>query len=266
MNLLLRSLYLDLKFFKLPISIFEKIIFIIKKYLIIVKNSLVNYKIGKSSITVFDHKYFYYDKYGIAFLQSVFTENIYLTKYIKPESIVIDIGAHVGEFNIFCKNILKTSRVLSIEPLSESYRLLIKNIDSKAFNYAISTHKTPTLYTPDTTIMSSVLKGDSKKEEVCTGIGLDDIKEVKTLKKVNLLKIDTEGAEYNILLTAKKTLLKTEFLFIEASIQRLSTGDLFDIFRVIRKYCPKSSVIHVGNPFVLQNKTVCVDILFKCRP
>jgi len=265
MNLIMRSLQLDAEFVRLPLSKREIIDFLIKKYLLIIKNFLFRYKIGKSHIKIFRHNYYYYDKFGIAFLESVIVENRYLASYIKPNTQVVDVGAHVGEFNIFCKKILKTDKIISIEPIRESYVLLQKNTSQKTFNYAISTKKVVTMYTPDTTIMSSSLKGNIyQAKEKCHGVYLDNLEEIQKLKNIDLLKIDVEGGEYDVLRTAKETLKKTKYLFVEVSIQRLSTGDLFDVLRIIKNSCPKSEIRHIGKPFIISGNPICVDMLIKC--
>lgn len=266
MNPITRSLQLDLEFIQLPLSAWEIVGFLIKKYLLVIKNYIFGFKIGESHIKIFGNNYYYYDKFGIAFLESVIVENSYLASYIKPGATVIDVGAHVGEFNIFCKKILKAARVISIEPIQESYQLLQKNTSDKPLNFAISTKKIVTMYTPDTTIMSSSFKGSvCQGEEKSAGAYLDDIKEIRKIKHIDLLKIDVEGGEYDVLLTAKDTLKKTKYLFVEASIQRPASGDFFDILRMIKKIRPASKIIHVGRPFIISGKPICVDLLIKCN-
>lgn len=265
MNPLMRSLQLDWGFIKLPLLVWEKTDFILKKYLLIIKNSLFGFKIGASHIKILGQNYYYYDKFGIAFLGSVLIENRYLTSYIKPKANIVDVGAHVGEFHIFCKKILKADRIISIEPVRESYLLLQKNTSQKSYNFAISTKKIVTMYTPDTTIMSSSLKGKNyQAKEKCSGIYLDNLEEVRKMKHISLFKIDVEGGEYDALRTAKETLQKTEYLFVEISIQRPSTGDMFEILDIVKNFCPNSKIIHVGKPFTISGKPICVDLLIKC--
>ena len=266
MNLLLRSLYLDSQFIRLPLSPLQKVDFIVKKYLNIAKNYVWGLHIGKSHIKVLGQNYYYYDKFGIAFLESVLIENRYLTSYIKPGAVIVDIGAHVGEFHIFCKKILRAAQIISIEPVKESFLLLQKNIGQKPYNYAVSTKKNVIMYTPDTTIMSSSFRGSiCQRQEECRGIFLDNLAEIRNLKNIDVVKIDVEGAEYDVLRTTKKTLTKTKYLFIEVSIQRPSSGNLFEILDIIKNYCPASKIIHIGRPFSIAGKPICVDILIRCN-
>ncbi len=266
MQLLIRSLYLDIQFVSFPLPKWEIIIFLIKKYILLLKNIIFGFKPGQSYIKIFGHNYYYYDKFGIAFLQSVMIEGQCLTSYIKPNSIIVDVGAHVGEFNLFSKLILKALQVISIEPIKQSYLLLRKNAAGKTYNFAVSTEKNVIMYTHDTTIMSSSLKnGRAERTEKCQGIYLDNLEEVNKLKKIDLLKIDVEGAEYNVLITSQKTLKKTRYLFIEASINRPSYGDIHDILHLVKKSCPLAKLIYIGKPFIVFGKPFCVDLLIKCN-
>lgn len=118
------------------------------------------------------------------------------------------------------------------------------------------------MYTPDTTIMSSPFKSEiCREEEVCRGMFLDTLPQIRKLRKIDVLKIDVEGAEYDALYTARNTLKKTKYLFIETSIQRPSSGSLFDILRLVRNFCPKAEILHVGKPFIVSGKPMCVDLL-----
>lgn len=266
MTLLTRSLELDREFIKLPISTSEKIDFILKKYLLIIKNHLLGFKIGSSRIKVFGKNFYFYDKFGIAFLESVLQENQILVKYIKPKATVVDIGAHVGEFHIFARKILNADRVISVEPIRESYSLLQKNASEETYHYAISTKSSVKMYTPDTTIMSSTLKGENYRAvEKSRGIYLDDLALVSKTKQIDLLKIDVEGGEFDVLCTARKTLQKTKYLFVEVSIQRPASGDIFNVLGKIKEFCPGSKLIHVGKPFLVSGKPMCVDLLFRCN-
>ena len=52
---------------------------------------------------------------------------------------------------------------------------------------------------------------------VVKGVPLDTISKVP---KIDLLKIDVEGSEYQILIGARKTLKKTRYVILEVSIEK----------------------------------------------
>jgi FkbM family methyltransferase len=153
--------------------------------------------------------------------------------------IIIDIGAHKGES---IKSFLRHkpgSIIHSFEPNS----LLAKNLENKfkenlnihIYNAAVSKKKSLFLFTPvisgfKFTMLSSINKTYAIYRiknffHFKTSKTLGFIKErVKTISidslliKADLIKIDTEGSEYEVIQTCKKTIIKNKpILIIEYS-------------------------------------------------
>jgi FkbM family methyltransferase len=133
---------------------------------------------------------------------------------IKPGDIVLDIGGHIGVFVVLAARTAK--KVLVYEPLKENYDLLNENIklntlnNVKSFNVAVSDKAgTVTFFPEKGNVGGSSLYGKnlSKKIKV-PATTLQKIFLDNKLKRINFLKLDAEGAEYNILLNAPKPLLK----------------------------------------------------------
>jgi FkbM family methyltransferase len=130
--------------------------------------------------------------------------NEILFKYLALDnnSIVIDGGCYLGDFT---KEILIRfgSRVLSFEPLKKEYKELVfrfeKNKLVNLYNQAIydSEKKIPiTLDGLNSSIFSNI-----KIKEKKLFIKTFDIANIfKKYKKIDLLKLNVEGAEYKILL------------------------------------------------------------------
>ena len=130
--------------------------------------------------------------------------NEILFKYlnIDNKSIVIDGGCYLGDFT---KEILIRfgSRVLSFEPLKREYKELVsrfgKNKLVDLYNQAIYDSEKKIQITLDglnSSIFSNI-KINEKKLFIKT---FDIAKIFKKFKKINLLKLNVEGAEYKILL------------------------------------------------------------------
>lgn len=129
--------------------------------------------------------------------------NEILFKYLVLDnnSIVIDGGCYFGDFT---KEILIRfgSRVLSFEPLKKEYKQLVfrfqKNKLVNLYNQAIydSEKKIPiTLDGLNSSIFSNI---KIKKKIFIKTFNITNI--FKKYKKINLLKLNVEGAEYKILL------------------------------------------------------------------
>jgi FkbM family methyltransferase len=231
------SLRIDYTFlFKVKdIPIYEKLYFIFLKYTLFLKDKILG--INKiQSVPVFGKNFYYSDIYGLASIQRVYCESYHLKKYIKENSIVIDVGAHIGQFCFFCHHYLKAKRIVSIEPIAECFELLKLNSfnpeDCK--NYAISKDEgIVTIYVPASSSQeSSYIKSDKKKYKKSfsvTAKRLDDVMDELDIKGCDLLKIDTEGSEYDVLLSAQNLLDKTDLVIVEMSVYRASAGNLFAV-------------------------------------
>lgn len=153
-------------------------------------------------------------------LIEIYLQNSYDKDIIKNGMNVIDIGAHIGSYTILAaEKIGNTGKVIAIEPEPKNYSRLIENIKINNFQnvlplkIALSDHKGPEkLYIGYLSGHHSLKQRPlfhSKKNTPFTKV------EVKTLdallseinfKKIDIIKIDTEGTEMPILRGAEKTL------------------------------------------------------------
>jgi FkbM family methyltransferase len=152
--------------------------------------------------------------------------------YIPPKfngffGVAVDIGANVGAFPVV--NHKKFSRIICIEPSEYSYNECIKN--TKEFNnvevykFAVSNTSDKLVklksykeanFSGNASTLDSDLWDDNNFELVKT-ISFDDILKKFNLIKIDYLKIDCEGGEYDFLMN--KNLLNINYLAIEIHIQ-----------------------------------------------
>ncbi|HVY01969.1 MAG TPA: FkbM family methyltransferase [Candidatus Nanoarchaeia archaeon] len=129
-------------------------------------------------------------------------------KMLNKESVVIDIGGHIGSFAILAGKIAKQGKVYSYEPFQGSYKILSENIllnelsNVKAYNLAVTGNKNKTIKLYIKTIgedfAGNSLYGSGENVTVNT-TNLAKIFSFNKIKRCDLLKIDCEGAEYEIL-------------------------------------------------------------------
>ncbi|HCN84407.1 MAG TPA: hypothetical protein DIT07_12420 [Sphingobacteriaceae bacterium] len=127
---------------------------------------------------------------------------------IKPDSIVIDIGANIGVFSLYAA-LSGAKKVYSFEPSKEAFQILCKNIELNnlkdviiPFNKAVSsvddlTIKFPVSSSPYNKIDNKI-DDDEDYLEVKT-ISLKSICDENNIQTIGLLKLDCEGAEFDIL-------------------------------------------------------------------
>lgn len=131
---------------------------------------------------------------------------------IRPDHVVVDIGAHVGAFSTYAA--INGANVYSYEPSPKNYGLLMENINLNniknitAYNKAVCGHSGKVkLYVNSKVpqLDSMFREGDGESVDVeCTT--LKNI--INTVGEVNLLKMDCEGAEYEIIFKTPEKYLK----------------------------------------------------------
>lgn len=127
---------------------------------------------------------------------------------ITKDSIVVDVGAHIGSFSIsVAKNAYK---VLAFEPEPTNYRMLKKNVglnhleNMSIFEMAvsgISGYQNIYTYRGGSSADYSLYKRGTMNIEMgrIATISVDDIIVREGLSRIDFLKLDCEGAEHDIL-------------------------------------------------------------------
>ena len=159
------------------------------------------------------------------------TQGVYeveIARYLKANYTnydrIINVGANIGYWPLFLRNLKFTGQIDAIEPDYFNFLQLKKNINRNAFdvnlyNVAISNVKTKiTLYGFGTGISS--LKGwaggHSKRKQDIRCVKLDDLFDDEF--KHTLLIIDVEGAELDVLASGKKFLQSNSEILVEISL------------------------------------------------
>ena len=158
---------------------------------------------------------------GIAKFMFVFREDYepelaYLEKILAPGKTFIDVGASFGIYSLVASQLVgRTGRVLSFEPTSASFRVLEQNIalnrllNVSAFHLALcDTTGTTWLYHGREPGSNSLGRGSAhgQKGEAVSAERLDNVLVQRTVDKVDVIKMDVEGAEELVLRGAQQAL------------------------------------------------------------
>jgi FkbM family methyltransferase len=119
---------------------------------------------------------------------------------------VIDVGANVGYFSLACAAI-GAHKVLAYEPVSTTHERLNRNVNMLSVTDKVITHKQAVLGKPHDPLLihlqpthgANSLYVPSDKSEFVKVITLEDCMQ-QTYSHNVILKLDCEGAEYDILL------------------------------------------------------------------
>jgi len=142
-----------------------------------------------------------------------------LTYYKNP--VIFDVGANVGNYSESIKQLSANAILFSFEPHPKIYSVLLKNSQKnnyKAYNLALGKEESKLMLydyesNKEGTEHASLFKETFEKfyeEKVISYevdvINLDKFVKENNLEKINLLKIDTEGNDFNVLLGAQNSL------------------------------------------------------------
>ncbi len=143
--------------------------------------------------------------------------------YLKPGMTVVDIGANLGFFTVIAAHHAgPTGKIFSYEPDPHNFSLLEKNIEANGFKnvaaspLALSDRAgTRELFFGDnnTTHSFSDKRGAGKSESVSTDT-LDNSLKAQGSPRIDLIKMDIEGAEPIALLGMRETIAKNPELII----------------------------------------------------
>ena len=128
-------------------------------------------------------------------------------EYISETSIVLDIGANIGLHSIYFSGLAKDGSVLAFEPSLATFSILVNNVahisNIVPINIAMSNEgKIADFFHASDNAYSSLI--DTQRKEIVSVIKVpcmrvDDVVSGLRLDRVDFVKIDVEGLEFEVL-------------------------------------------------------------------
>ena len=124
---------------------------------------------------------------------------------ISNDDVIIDVGAHIGLFALFASQFCKNGKIFCYEPIKENYKILIENIE---MNQIQNIFPNNLAVTKETSRVKIFLNDDQSGHSMFTqnknfvevdSKSLSDIFIDNGIKECDFLKLDCEGAEYEII-------------------------------------------------------------------
>lgn len=140
-------------------------------------------------------------------LYEIWKNKCYKEAQISKGDIVVDIGAHIGGYTVLAAKL--GARVIAYEAAPGNYELLVRNLslngcnNIKAYNSAVSSDSGEIMLNIDTkgSTLHSIHNDSSFSRKIkVPAIDLHQVFVRNKLKRIDILKIDTEGSEYAIVL------------------------------------------------------------------
>jgi len=151
-------------------------------------------------------------------LKSGYESEYYIPTYFNPK-IILDIGANIGITSVYLSNKFPNAKIFSFEPLFENYKILEKNTEKhkniQVFNFGLGdNNETIDIFLSDDDenfgggSFFSEVGGVSDKKVKCDIKNIQDVLLDLKIETIDLIKIDTEGAEFDILTSLDKALIR----------------------------------------------------------
>lgn len=203
-------------------------------------------------------------------------------EYINSNSVVVEIGAHIGTLTMVFSKLAKT--VYAFEPTKESFDVLnhnislneCKNVISKQVGIGDKIESTKIGWVGDNNSGATILKGGMVTDEVLdsaeggstnsieTKIDLINL-DVLTLDRLDYLKIDVEGYEEKVIKGGLNTIRKFKPIIIMECMDDYSEQEPMSKANLENKY---KSLLDLGYTYTILGKGWIDnnwDVLFKPR-
>jgi FkbM family methyltransferase len=155
-----------------------------------------------------------------------FKENFIAESYMRGleyqnllNPVILDVGANAGYFTLFAASRFPNARIIAFEPIPANYHQLEKNrnlnphCDIETFPFAVSGHSGDVTlsFDPSGSFTTSATVYQNNDNQNINRItvpckSLSDIFEEQGIDKCDLVKMDCEGAEFDILYNAPDTI------------------------------------------------------------
>ncbi len=170
--------------------------------------------INNTKVDVLDNRSF------LAQYLEIFFQRSYQFTSSKDSPLIIDCGANIGTSVLFFKSIYPQCRIKAFEPDPIVYQVLSDNIDRhnysdvEVINQAVWTEETTLNFASDGsdagTITDTINNNTIAVKAIDLNNYLNDLGE-----NIDMLKIDIEGAEYDVVLNCSQALRRVDNLFVE---------------------------------------------------
>jgi FkbM family methyltransferase len=153
-------------------------------------------------------------------MQELFIEKVYLFKSSSESPCILDCGANIGLSVIFFKQLFPKARIKAFEPDPMNFEVMHKNIAS--FDFANVELFNKAVWSKDDRLKFSSYGSVGSKLSSSQPANAKSTIEVAAVplsaylnEPIDFLKIDIEGAEYEVLLSCEQYLHNVKNIFIE---------------------------------------------------
>ncbi|AWK02995.1 FkbM family methyltransferase [Flavobacterium crocinum] len=150
-------------------------------------------------------------------LNELFLDEVYRFKTNIDTPKIIDCGSNIGLSIIFFKRLYPTSQIIAFEPDNDIFTISKYNLDQfgisdvKLFQKAVWINEEPLIFAKTGSLGGHVVKEERENTIKIQTVRLKDL----LFEKIDFLKIDIEGPEYDILKDCGESLKNVDNIFVE---------------------------------------------------
>lgn len=195
--------------------------------------------ISPKSITINGKKVNYLrDEEIVHCLKEIFFEKSYAFETNKENPYIIDCGSHIGMSILFYKTTFKSATIKGFEPDKVNFEILKKNIngwgysDIEIFPNPVWNNNEEIIFETEGAMGGKINpnQSDKKLTQKLKAIRLADLLNTE----IDFLKIDIEGAEFEVILDCKEKLHFVKNLFIEFHSNFQEEYKLVEILSILK--------------------------------
>lgn len=224
---------------------------------------------SEKDITINKLTIFYKRPYELLYTyNALFIEELYRFPATDRAPVVLDCGANIGLSILYYKTLYPSAIIHAYEADKNNFLLLQKNIEVnqlknvQAHFAAVWTHTGIVSFHAEGSEASHVLENENHKTNPVPSLSLTDI--LQQHEHIDFLKIDIEGAEWQVLTQSGDSLQKAANVFIEYHGNVDETQKLADLIQLMTSKGYKVYVNHATDqlkqPFYNRSSGLTYDI------
>ena len=182
-------------------------------------------------------------------LKELYEKNYYQLDITRPDPVIFDVGALIGESVLFFKGQFPKSKITAFEPSPRSFALLKRNVSQnklsrvRLINAAVASKSGKMNFYTSKSENDPWGRGDSLKENRFNNKNRSKIVQVSTVKlsqyinsPIDLLKLDIEGSETEIIQEIESKLGLVQKIILEFHVNSYNPENkLSSILKILHR-------------------------------
>jgi FkbM family methyltransferase len=199
--------------------------------------------------------------------KEIFEREIYRFTTSSSNPLIIDCGANIGLSVLYYKTIYPAANVIAFEPDANNFQLLQKNINQNKCQQVTLRQEAVWIangnisFSANETEASRISEQESKTVLVAS-VRFNDF--LNQFKEIDFLKMDIEGAEWEVIRDCATNLPKIKNLFLEYHGKVDETQKLNDLLKIVNEagfsVYMKMAADQLSHPFVEKTLDLPYDV------